>query len=306
MDGKVVDVLDGIDPASLSLREELLFHHELANRVAWWIGRLATYTPNLPNGGVGAKILLPEFGIEGIAPSFWEAVEKVAETSRRWPEVSNVAALSLAAGADAIGEQWQRGKEASYVVTTAVTASRIKRFHEAAHAAHREFGQSIPEIVAGHLEECVEDYPSSRIAEWVGEIECDDLFGVIDKEVAAALTWAATHLAPYFSVAPEAPRAERRSSANRGQTVSPDQVISWLREYHEKPDAKALQGKQIAEQTGASVATVTRAHKKVFGEELGQNGYYAAVAAGTVSDKLAAYEGDGLAFGTTDPRKLDR
>jgi hypothetical protein len=305
MDGDDVGVLADIDPASLPLREELLYHHGMANSVAWWIGRLASYTPNLPSGGAHAKILVPEFGVKGIAGHFWEAVERIAGTSREWSEVSNVAALSLAAGASAIGEQWQRGMEASYVVTTAIMASRIKRFHEAAQAAHREYGDSIPEIVAGHLEECVEDYPSSRIAEWIGEIECDDLFGVIDKEVAAALTWAEKHLTPYYSIAPETPRTERQSASSRGQTVSVDEVIAKLREYHEKPGAIALQGKQIAELAKASPATVTRAVRAVFGEA-GQSAYAAAVTAGKVVDKLAAYDGDGVAFGTTDPSKLDR
>lgn len=76
-----------------------------------------------------------------------------------------------------------------------------------------------------------------------------------------------------------------------------DVCLAFLRQHHNQPDAIALTGVQIAKDAEVSKTTVTRTLQKIFGEA-GYGGYVAACTNGTIPERLAITDGDGLAFGT--------
>jgi hypothetical protein len=156
------------------------------------------------------------------------------------------------------------------------------------------------------FDECSEDYGSARLTVLLPTADFSMLEKRLSDEVHSALEWASTYLPPGSNaLLPAGSRVGPLPTDNRGPTGATEEVVAFLRSYHADPGATPLTGEKIAQLSRASKSTVTRALKKVFGDG-GQKSYLSACESGSVVKKLDMHDGDGRAFSTSDPRKLDR
>lgn len=291
---------------AFSLRDELLLHRDMAREAAKLITHVMTFVPGRSGARGGSDPRHPETSDRGALDPFWKALQAVARCSRSIPvTISSLASLSLAEGARESDTTLAVGSEGSCVLATSEAAKRLTKIAESVQSAHYAVGGSIETIVARHLNDCVVDYRSSTIGQAVGDIDFAYVSRSIDREVAAAITWAAKYLTDQGVSPPEEPSAATRPVVKAVPNGGQEMVIALLRDHHSEPDARPLQGRDIAELAMASPSTVSRAIKKVFGEG-GHAAYRAACERGDVSQKLAQYDGSGIAFGASANRSLDR
>lgn len=213
-----------------TVRDELLLHRDMARDGAKLIAHMMTLVPDRS---------------ESSSP-FWQALQAVARCSRLWPvAISSLASSSLAEGAREIETTLVVGCEGSCVLATNVAAERLKNLAESVQNAHNAVGGSIEVIVDRHLNDCVVDYQSSTIGQAVGQIDFANLSRVIDREVDAAITWAAKYLMAKDAAALETPSVTKKRAANR-KAASPTRtkaetwklIAAYLFKHHAVVDGE--------------------------------------------------------------------
>lgn len=308
-----------VDAKTLPLREELELHQAKAHRAVALLNQVIAFIPNKLTTGLPPYGRNPDFPPSEVAEPFWLHLQNVVACSREWPRVSHQAALALEAAAREIGETGVSGLRGSFVVATALACEGLEKFAAGVllgHGANRDLsgavaseplpylGESIEVIVARHLTDCRNDYPSSQIAGWLGDVDFANVGGVIDREVATAITWAATHFAARNVSAPKLHNAEAKAVAIAKKKGRKEYVIAALLLHHSKPDVSPLENKAIAQAAKVSTATVTRALTEVFGEG-GLAAYIAAYETQTLNKKLRKYAADEIARGAMDPTTVE-
>lgn len=195
------------------LREELERHRVFAHGAAKVVSDLMTLLPVQPwrHGGDPPRNLgAPD---RDWVDSFCASLEAVRTYWIDWPRISDAVSQALIRGITESGEMSAPGRPVSCVLALHAACTRLGLFAASVRSAHKAHGDAIDEIVARHLTDCLADYESSEIGMAIGLIDFSNVEGVIDREIAAAKTPAAKHLASPNMSAPAAPSAATKPAA---------------------------------------------------------------------------------------------
>jgi hypothetical protein len=228
--------LVAVDPALLSVRDEVLVHMEQVQFAIPDLNLLFSYTPNAPHGGQAYRILVAEFGIEAMASNFWRHAKELATIEEELlPVISNIASVALAAGAKRAGGVVIATEESSNVAAVRLAISQVAGFVKVVEATGDE---PLDNIVA-HFEECEKDFEGSRLAEWLLTGDFSMVSKRVEMEVGESLAWCRENLQPYY----EAPFLQVAKAVYSPASAPEDVTTEWGNSW----DALSSDGQRIAE-----------------------------------------------------------